>query len=215
MLISSTSRTFGCWIRARAMASICCSPPESAPAGRRQRLSSAGKTSRSSRGAGPRRDRATSRFSSTVSVVNSDRLSGTSTTPARLAATAFPLRSATPSTLARPAWRREQPGQREQQRRLAGAVRAEQREHGPGVHVEVEVAEHDGGAAAPRQRPRHSSRTLVASGSSGATTAASTFVHAVTASVSCIVPRYASATARSARIASGGPSAITAPKSST
>ena len=38
MLISSISSTFGCWISARAMASICCSPPESAPAAQRPAL---------------------------------------------------------------------------------------------------------------------------------------------------------------------------------
>ena len=57
MLISSMSSTFGCWISARAMASICCSPPDSAPARSVHRFSSAGKKSSRSRGDGPPRGR--------------------------------------------------------------------------------------------------------------------------------------------------------------
>src|SRR6266850_6770248 len=84
---SSTSRSLGADMSARAMASICCWPPDSEPASWRLRSASTGKVSKekarflaiSGRASG--RKAPSSRFSSTVSLGKSRRPSGTMATP--------------------------------------------------------------------------------------------------------------------------------------
>ena len=144
---------------------------------------------------------------STVSVVNSDRLSGTSTTPARLAATGRPLRSGDAVDRDGAGRGREQPGQGEQQGGLAGAVGAEQREH----------------AARPprRGRGRGTPRWPAAcrparSAGAGASARPRRAVGGRSPSVGVVhAAEVGVGDGRSARITAGGPSAMTAPKSST
>src|SRR4051812_37549652 len=84
---SSTSKSLGADISARAMASICCCPPDIEPASWRRRSASTGKASKqkarlrliSVRASG--RNAPSSRFSSTVSLGKSRRPSGTMATP--------------------------------------------------------------------------------------------------------------------------------------
>ena len=85
-----------------------------------------------------------------MSVVNRLRLSGTSTTPALLAAAGRPVFSGVPSTVTVPVVRRQEAGEREQQRGLAGAVRAEEGLDRAGLDGEVDVAERGGRAVARR-----------------------------------------------------------------
>ena len=101
MLISSISRTRGRWTSARAMASICCSPPERVPAVMRRRMPSAGKRSMTS-SIWPLRRTATRRFSCTVSALNNARSSGTSTMPACTAKSGRPRLTVLPPTRTSP-----------------------------------------------------------------------------------------------------------------
>ena len=84
---SSIRRSFGRAIRAREMASICCSPPERVPAFWVDRSSSTGKraniafTSRSTLAASLREYAPARRFSSTVMSGNTSRFSGTRAMP--------------------------------------------------------------------------------------------------------------------------------------
>ena len=133
-----------------------------------------------------------------MSVVKMFRLSGTSTMPALLASDGRPAFSGFWSTATDPFCDARRPAIGEEQRRLARAVRAEEGLDPAGLDREVDVAERGGLA--------------VAAGEPGALEPGR---HAVTAAEPCTVPRYASTTARSARIVAGGPSAITDPKSST
>src|SRR5438067_434392 len=85
---SSRSRNFGPLISARAIASICCSPPESVPASWRPRSARTGNSSRtrpsaSRRSVSGRPCAPRSRLSSTDNRPNSRRPSGTSAIPAR------------------------------------------------------------------------------------------------------------------------------------
>ena len=197
MLSSSTRSAFGRRISARAIASICCSPPDRAPARNFQRGSSAGKSSSTDCGSGPFRPDATRRFSSTVSVVNSSRLSGTSTMPAFAAAVARPVRSETPSTAIVPFVRGEQAGQGEEQRGLSRAVRAEDRMDGARVDREVDVAKR--GERAP---------------TAGETGTLEPCAH-VAADRSCSVPEVRIGETAIAADRRRSPSTITLPKSST
>src|SRR6476646_6377280 len=102
--------------------------------------------------------------------------------------------------------RRQETGHRHQKGRLAGAVGAQEGFDGPGLHREVDVAERsdavvataEPGALDARRARRDLDRHLA---------------HAVTVVASCACPRYASATARFARMWAESPSAMTSPKS--
>jgi len=115
---SSSMSRVGRAIRARAMASICCSPPESVPASWRLRWRSTGKSpyifSRSS-SASRRRPRRywrwapRSRFSWTGMAGNTWRPSGTSEQPRAAVASVRSRRTSSPWKSTSPAWARTSP----------------------------------------------------------------------------------------------------------
>ena len=105
-LSSSTSSTLGSDTNARAIASICCSPPDNSPALRRASGCKAGKSasarSRASRRAVRSPVKPRRMFSSTVKSKNSERSSGTCATPRRGSMCGRTPTIVAPSTSTRP-----------------------------------------------------------------------------------------------------------------
>ena len=106
-LISSTRRYFGREARARAIASICCSPPESSPACRPSKGLSPGSISSASSRAAlvalPRPRTPSLRFSSTVSPKNRERSSATCARPRRAFLNGALVLTSMPSMVTEPA----------------------------------------------------------------------------------------------------------------
>src|SRR4051794_1111302 len=109
------------------------------------------------------------------------------------------------------AHRPHEPRDDAQRRRLAGAVRSEQRDHPALLDRQCDVTYHRSAVVAGRQLLALEDRAhVVLAPASGAAAASG----AATAAAAAF-PRYASTTRGSRRTSSGGPFAITLPKSST
>ena len=186
ILSSSMSRTFGRWIRARAMASICCSPPDSDPAQFPARLEA--RKNRASTADPGHAVEATRRFSSTVSVVNSCSCRE-GTMPARTTRSLVP--SSSRRHRSRPIPHELRVDRNRQEERLPGAV---------GAKDACRSGVNRGG-----RRPEHGERT-------GRLQDRGTSRGFEPATVSCIVP---AAARPDQRIVAGSPSRISSPKSST
>ena len=128
---SSTSRA-GSVARPRAIASICCSPPDSVPA-----VCAAALARAAGSGVGRLLDLASAtrprwviiqRFSRTVRFGKMPRPSGMRHSPRRARSSGRAPLTRRPATRTSPAGRGWQPGDDPQRRRLAGAVRSEQRD---------------------------------------------------------------------------------------
>ena len=148
---SSTRITRGCETSACASTTICCSPPESEPAGDLPALLELGEELERARDPAAASFLssayvATRRFSSTVSPGSSRLPSGTIATPApRMNSGRLRVRSASPSRT-RPL-SPQHAAHGEHERRLAGAVRAEQRRHLARRDRERDVVQHAASAA--------------------------------------------------------------------
>ena len=138
---SSASSTRGSAASTRPRASICCWPPDSSPTRLPRCSSSSGKNSSAFSG----RPRPSLRFCQPVSCMNTQRSSVRMPRPGSGA-----LVQPTPPVVAvegdGPGDRRDLTGEREERRRLAGAVGAQQGHHLAGPGLEVDVV--DGGRAA-------------------------------------------------------------------
>ena len=205
-LSSSIIKSFGRAASARAIANICCSPPDMRPARRSMIPARAGNgASAVSTAFGSRLGAARRRCSRPVSPKKSARSSGTWARPRRVSSSArFPARrrpvargrDTEHASLAGEA--RQQARDRQQGGRLAGAVRPQQRDDLTREHLEVDLV-HDRHAVVARReatqfehgRGRGGGRAHVKS------------------------PRYAATTAGSWRTARVGPLAMTRPRSST
>ena len=145
---SSMSRR-GRAMRPRPIAHICCSPPTASPRAARWRSASSGKSWKTQSSVVRRTVRAaaerhpSSRFSSTVMVGKSWRPSGTWAIPRpTIAADREPV-EARAVQLDHAAADGEQPGDRPERRRLAGAVAADQRHRLSRAHLERHVGHRD------------------------------------------------------------------------
>ena len=128
------------------MASICCSPPESVPAFCLMRSLSTGKSVKIRSYSdclilSLRRYAPSSRLSLTVRFAKMPRPSGTCETPIAVITCGLMPVMSRPSYVTSPRLRLEQAGDRAQRRRLAGAVRADERDDLALVHVEVDAVQ--------------------------------------------------------------------------
>ena len=147
---SSSSRSRGRAMSARAIASCCCSPPERVPAGQPVPLGedreeveqarlvlgdlSSGPSGRLRRSRGSRRSSAARR---------SRRPSGTRLTPRRTISSAEVPVTSRSSKQDAPALRLDEPGDRTERGRLAGAVRTEEGDDLALLDVQIQVADGD------------------------------------------------------------------------